>query len=46
MKKIKGTTYIDHRFPCGGMIKHIVVCKECIMTFDINLQLLYIVYND
>ena len=46
MKKIKGTNYIDHRFPCGGMIKHIVVDKECIMAFDINLQLLYIVYND
>ena len=46
MKKIKGTNYIDHRFPCGGMIKKKVVGKESIMKFDINLQLLYIVYND
>ena len=46
MKKDEGTNYIDHRFPCGGMIKHIVVGKECIIAFDINLQLLYIVYND
>lgn len=46
MKKDEGTNYIDHRFPCGGMIKHIVVDKERIMAFDINLQLLYIVYSE
>lgn len=43
---MEGTNYIDHRFPCGGMIKHIVIGKEYIMAFDINLRLLYIVYND
>ena len=46
MKKDGGTNYIDHRFPCGGMIKHIVVGNECIMVFDMNLHLLYIVSND
>lgn len=42
---MKETNYIDHRFQCKDMIKHIVVGKECIIAFDINLQLLYVVYN-
>lgn len=45
MDKDKGTNYIDHRFQCKDMIKHIAVGKECVITFDINWQLLYIVYN-
>nr|DAO24058.1 MAG TPA: hypothetical protein [Caudoviricetes sp.] len=43
---MKGTNYIDHRFQCKDMIKHIAVGKGCIIAFDINLQLLYVVYND
>lgn len=42
---MKETNYIDHRFQCKDMIKHIVVGKECIIAFDTNLQLLYIVYD-
>lgn len=42
---MKGTNYIDRRFQCKDMIKHIVVGKECIIAFDINLQLLYVVYD-
>lgn len=42
---MKETNYIDHRFQCKDMIKHIVVGKECIIAFDINWQLLYVVYN-
>lgn len=45
MDKDKGTNYIDHRFQCKDMIKHIVVGKECVIIFNINWQLLYIVYN-
>lgn len=42
---MKGTNYIDNRFQCKDMIKHIVVGKECIIVFDINWQLLYVVYS-
>lgn len=42
---MKGTNYIDHRFQCKDMIKHTVVGKEYIIAFDINLQLLYVVYD-
>ena len=43
---MEGTNYIDHRFACRDMIKHIVVDKEHIIAFDIKWQLLYVVYND
>lgn len=42
---MKGTNYIDHRFQCEDMIKHIAVGKGCIIVFDINWQLLYVVYS-
>ena len=45
IKKNKGTNYIDHRLQGKDMIKHVIVGKECIMVFDINWQLLYVVYN-
>ena len=46
MKKIKGTNYIDHRFPCADMIKHIIACKECIATIDIHGEILYFIIQD
>lgn len=46
MKKIKGTNYIDHRFPCADMIKHIIIGKECIAPIDIHGEILYFVIQD
>lgn len=45
MERNEGTNYIDHRIQCKDMIKHIAVGKECIIVFDINWQLLYVVYS-
>lgn len=42
---MKGTNYIDHRIQCKDMIKHIAVGKKCVIAFNINWQLLYIVYS-
>ena len=45
-EKNKGTNYIDHRFPCADMIKHIIVGKECIAPIDIHGEVLYFVIQD
>lgn len=46
MKKDEGTNYIDHRFPCADMIKHIIVGKECIAPIDIHGEILYFIIQD
>nr|DAO37803.1 MAG TPA: hypothetical protein [Bacteriophage sp.] len=46
MKKSKGTNYIDHRFSCLGMIKHIMNLKECMALIDVHGNLLYYIIYD
>lgn len=46
MKKIKGTNYIDHRFPCADMIRSILCCNEYIAPIDIHGNLLYLIIQD
>lgn len=46
MKKDEETNYIDHRFPCLGMIKHIMNLKECMALIDVHGNLLYYIMYD
>lgn len=46
MKKNEGTNYVDHRFPCLGMIKHIMNLKERMALIDIHGNLLYYIIYD
>lgn len=46
MKKDEGTNYIDHRFPCSDMIKHIINLKECMALIDVHGNLLYYIMYD
>ena len=46
MKKDKGTNYIDHRFPCLGMIKSVWCYKEGMALIDIHGKLLYLIIQD
>lgn len=44
---MKGTNYIDHRFPCKDMIGQILVIGgSLIAVLDINGDLLYLVIRD
>lgn len=43
---MKGTNYIDHRFPCAGMIKCIIADKGCIIPIDIHGKILYFIIQD
>lgn len=44
---MKGTNYIDHRFPCKDMIGQILVIgSSLIAALDINGDLLYLVIRD
>ena len=43
---MKETNYIDHRFPCADMIKHIIVGKGCIAPIDIHGEILYFIIQD
>ena len=39
---MKGTNYIDHRFPCKDMIRDIVVGRGWVAVLDMNGNLLYL----
>ena len=43
---MEGTNYIDHRFPCADMIKHIIVGKKSIVPIDIHGEILYFIIQD
>ena len=43
---MKGTNYIDHRFPCKDMIGQILIIGGAIVALDIKGNLLYIVIKD
>ena len=45
MKKDKGTNYIDNRFPCKDIVKHVVADEGRIALLGVH-GLLYIVIFD
>lgn len=43
---MEGTNYIDNRFPCKDMVRHVIAGQGCIATIDAHGRLLYIVIFD
>lgn len=43
---MKGTNYIDHRYPCLGMVKHVWFYDTHAALTDIHGNLLYLIIQD